>query len=202
MADTYCSPLQVRREAQVNYEQLGFDKESDYTGHLQETLIPAAQEQIDNFVGHNFLHNTGGTILLDSNGLDFLMIPPPYIPVLDITSVHLDNVEITSSIKFYPSYIAYPGGIFTKSSTSMQNVQVVLDYGYEEVPKDIMYVCMRLCANRVIDLVRRRMLPNQIAAAMQQEYLSMRGVLNAPELFTDELKEMLRPHIYSRMEVT
>lgn len=198
----YCTPLEVKQEAQVKHTQLDFDTDSDYVGHIQNTLIPMAQKIIDNFVGHNF-ENNSGTLNLDGSGQNILMIPPPNVPVTAITSVEIDDVDVTSSIKFYDSYIAIEGGTFTKNESNLQNVEIVLTYGYSEVPADVKYICARLVANHLIERVRKKMMPDLIAQTLQADSgtgltVSMRG----HKVFTDELKEMLRPYVFSFMDVS
>ena len=172
--------------------------DSDYESFIQEQLIPAAMKRIDAYCNHNFQNNSG-TVTLDGNGKDTLLIPPPYVPVISVSSVTISSAAATlTDIKSYASYIAYDGGHFTKD---YQNVVVVLTYGYTSIPADIEYACAQLVANVLIDLVRRKILPDMVAQAMQAQGGNANMLFASPHVFTPDIKEILNEYRYSTMGV-
>lgn len=161
-------------------------------------MIPAAMKRIDAYCNHNFQSNSG-TLNLDGNNKDVLIIPPPYVPVISVSSVTVDNTVATASdIKTYDTHIAYDNSSFRKD---YQNVQVVLNYGYTEVPADLEYACAQLVANALIDLVRRKILPQMVAQVMQAEGGNASLLFASPYVFTADIKEILNKYRYSSMGV-
>jgi hypothetical protein len=198
----YCLPDLVRSLSQIGFNQLGFADDTTFGTFLQGTLIPAAQRVIDRYVAHNFQNNSG-TVLLDGNGKDVLLIPPPYLPVLDVDSVKVDGASV-SRIKYYDTYIAYDGGRFTENNSNHKNVEVVLDYGYSSVPEDVALVCAQLTSNMLADMLRRRLMPDVVAGAMQSnsETVIISGIGKSIQVFTPELRDVLDMYRYSHMDVT
>jgi len=193
----YCLPLTVKFLSQIKYTQLEFDSDSDYESYIQQQLIPPAQKVIDGYCNHNF-NNNSGTITLDGNGKGVLIIPPPYVPVINVSSVTVDGTDVTSDIKTYDTYLAYDGGTFTEDE---QNVTITLNYGYSSVPDDIEYICAQLCANILAEIVRKKMLPDTVAQALNATAGSG-AIFSSPRVFTRELKEMLNPYRISSFYVT
>jgi hypothetical protein len=190
--------------AQIQGKQLGFESESDYESFIANQLIPAAQQIIDNFVGHNFQLNTNVVLKLDGRGKRILMIPPPYLPIISVSSVQIDGVEIVSGIKVFETYLASDTRYFTENQARHQNVQVTLTHGYAAVPQDVSFVAAQLVANMISDMVRRRLMPDTISKAMQTnaETVIIGGMGKSASVFTAELKAMLNNYTYTRMDVT
>ena len=200
----YCTPSQVDSFSQIAYGQLGFSGTAAYGSFLSGTLIPAAQKIIDNYVDHNFQSNIG-TLLLDGNGKRVLIIHPPYVPVLSAGTVKVNDVNVTSNIKTYSTYLAYEGGVFTEDASNRQNVQVTLAYGYDEVPSDVQYVAAQIAANILADMLRRKLMPDTVAKAMQSnaETVIVTGMAkNAVIMATSELRGILDGYRFSRLDVT
>jgi hypothetical protein len=194
----YCQPLAAKFLSQVQFSQLSFETDSDYESFIQEQLIPAAMKRIDAYCNHDFQNNSG-TVTLDGNGKDTLLIPPPYVPVQSVSSVTVSDAAATiSNIKSYDTYIAYDGGNFTED---YQNIVVILSYGYTEIPADIEYACAQLVANVLIDLVRRKILPDMVAQAMQAQGGNANMLFASPYVFTPDIKEILDQYRYSTMSV-
>lgn len=203
LTTAYCTAAQVKMFSQITYTQLEIASDADYSSFIDSYIIPEIQKAIDSYVGHSFLSNSG-TLTLDGNGKNVLFIKPPYVPVLAVSSVTLDGTAITSSIKTYDTYLAYEGGIFTCDRNNRQNVQVVLTYGYSSVPADVQLTCALACSNLLADLVRRKLMPDNVAAALQSG--SNAGVINglakATLLLHPEIRDMLDKYVYSTLDVT
>jgi len=195
----YCTPLATKWFSQVTYKQLDFDTEGDYEGFIQNVLIPAAEKVIDSYCHHDFNNNVGGTVTLDGNGKQKLVIPPPYVPVISVSSVTVDGTDVTSDIKSYSTYIAYDGGSFTED---YQNVVVVLNYGYASVPTDVELACAEYVANMLLELVRRKMIPDLIAQDLTREGGGATSLFRSSKVFTKEIKETLNKYVYSSVGVT
>ncbi|GAH11014.1 unnamed protein product, partial [marine sediment metagenome] len=149
MSVDYCSPLTVKFLAQAEYDQFGFDADPDYEAFIDETLIPAAMEFIDNYVGHNFQSNAG-TIRLDGSGKEALHInrigmvdtgsgyeTPKLLPVpmMTITAISFNGVAKTiTDFQIYDEVIRYENNIF---DAGRQNIVIEGTWGYASVPDDI-----------------------------------------------------------------
>jgi hypothetical protein len=199
----YCTSEVVKSFSQVQYKQLGLSDDSALDTLLENYVLPAAQKIIDNYVGHNFQNNSG-TVKLDGNGKEVIMIPPPYLPTLSLTSVTVDDVNVTSSIKRYPTYLALDGGNFTETNSDHQNVEVVLSYGYAAVPEDIGFACAEVAARQLTELVRRKLAPDVIARMMMKDddMANLSSVGRFSRILSPEIKEVLDKYRYSTMDVT
>lgn len=196
----YCSADLVKVYSQVAYNQLGFTSTELYGSFLAGTVIPSMQKTIDNYVNHNFLDNSG-TIKLNGNGKDVLPVPSPYVPIKTLTSVKVDDVDVTSEIKAYPAYLALGSGVFTEDT---QNVEVVLSYGYDSVPEDIQFVCAEMAAKEVTELLRRKVTPDVVARLIMRDddVKELPSFGRSGRVLTPELQEILNRYVYSNMDVT
>jgi hypothetical protein len=191
MTVDYSTPLASKFLSQVIFEQLSFDTDSDYEAFIQDRLIPASMKVIDNYCNHNFQNNSG-TITVDGNGKSVLPIHNPYLPIITVSSVKIDNSTVTTNIKTYETYIAYDGGTFTED---YQNVTITLTYGYATVPADIEYACAQHVANMLVELVRRKVLPDKVASSFDV-------ASQTPNVFTDDIKKILDKYKYVDVDVT
>ena len=132
------------------------------------------------------------------------MIHPPYVPVLAVSSVQINGVEAVGNIKSYDTYLAYEGGAFTEDYSTRKNVQVTLTYGYAAVPSDIQYATAQVTANMLADMVRRKLLPETVAKAMQAQAdtVVITGMSKSALILTSELRDLLDNYRFSRMDVT
>ena len=136
----YCGTLDIYvLGGDIQYQQLRQISAAVFNAWMDGTLIPKAQDMIDNYCGRNFKNNSG-TIDLDGNGKEVLSLtragkinslPGSLMPVplLSVTSVTVDSgANIATSIKWYDAYIAYDGCHFCKGR---QNVGII---GDEDAP--------------------------------------------------------------------
>jgi len=208
----YCSPLTVKFLAQVEYTQLGFDADPDYEAFIDETLVPAAMEFIDNYVGHNFQSNSG-TIQLDGSGKEVLHInraglvdtgsglaPPQLLPVpmLEITGISFDSVAKTpADFQVYDAFIAYEDNCF---AAGRQNIEIVGTWGYASVPDDVRYAAAQICANLLTEMIRSRMLPDLITPILTGGG-DVGALFRSPKVLTVSEKEILDRYRFSDITV-
>lgn len=194
---TYCGSADVRYFAQVQYDQLTeFGDESTFNSWVEGTLIPKAEFIVDNYVGHSFGTPSYGTLNLDGSGKSTLFLPVKYCPPLGFSAGSLDSAAInTDQLKCYDQYIRWDGGNFTEGK---QNVVLYGSYGYSSLPHDIQYVTAQLCANLLLDMVRRNVAPDlfrEILLTRSAEGEKGIGSLWAsPHVFTSEMKEILEKY--------
>jgi len=194
----YCGSALVKVLAQVKYTQLDFASDALYGSFIAGTLIPQAQKIMDTYVNHGF-GSYSSTFLLDGNSKKTLVMPPKYCPLIDVTTVILDGVDVTSNIKTYSNYLKYDDGIFTADE---QKVEVTASYGYTSVPSDVEYVCGALCAGALREMVRSKRVPDLIVGLMEAEGATVLGaIMGNPRIFTKELKELLDKYVFYQYEV-
>ena len=205
----YCGTLDVYYTGgNIQYQQLGFAALATYNNWVEGTLIPIAQDFIDNYVGHNFSDNSG-TIILDGGGREHLNISrvglvnglPPLLlplPLTDITSVTIDSgADVSASILMYDTFIRYDCNRFCVGN---QNVTIVADWGYATVPDDITYVTAQLCVNVLSEAIRRRMVPDLITAIMEGAG-AIGAIMRGPRVFTLNESAILDRYRYREIEM-
>lgn len=172
----YCGTMDVYYiGGNIQYQQLGFASKAVFDAWLAGTLIPKAQDMMDNYAGRNWKSNSG-TIDLDGNGKEVLSLsrvgkvnglPGSLFPVplLSVTSVTVDSgANISTSIKWYDSFIAYENQIFCKGR---QNVRIIGTWGNSAVPHDIQAVTAQICVNFLAEAIRMRMVPDIVTTVME-----------------------------------
>lgn len=203
MTVPYCTPLAVKFLSQIKYTQFEMASDSDYDGFIQDRLIPSAMKIIDGYAGHNFQNNLSSTITVDGSGKRIQLLPPPYIPAISVSAVTIGGVNVTSSIKVFPTYLAYENGFFYKSPSLYKNVSITLQHGYTQVPDDVEYCCAQLVANMLKEALKSKLTPASISKGMQSgaESVIVTGYKNA-FVFTEEIKGILDQYRYSYLEVS
>lgn len=199
----YCGSLDVRYIAQTQYDQLTeFATEAAFNNWISGTLIPQAEGIIDRYTGHQFGTPSLGTFVLDGSGKSILFFPTKWTPLIGLSAGSVDGVGLTmTQIKVYDQYIRYNNGNFTQGK---QNCVFYGSYGYLDkngspiVPDSVKYICAQLCANVLLDMVRRNVAPDlfrQILLTRTAEGERGIGSLWAsPHIFTEELKNMLNEY--------
>jgi len=214
MAGTYCGTLDIYYiGGHILYQQLGFSTITTFNNWLNGTLIPKAEDMIDNYVGHNFRNNTG-TIDLDGNGLESLPItrlgqvdgaPPRLMPVflISVGTVTIDEAvdtgtNVYSSCKIYDTFIVYEDQTFCKGR---QNIHIKGSWGYTSVPHDIQYVTAQVCVNAMREAIRTRMVPDLITSVMEGGGRLAEAIMYGPRVLTPNEKEILERYRYREIEV-
>ena len=224
MAELYAGTFDVHTFAQVDWRQVGFPSLASYNAWLQGTLIPKAQDMVNNYCKHNFYENRG-TIVLDGSGKraqpifnhaltvysnqyesDTTGIVRPTellpLPLIAVTAVEIDGTALTlSDVSVYNSYLAQENCTF---DWGRQNVTIKGTWGYGTYPHDIQYVTAQLCANALNDMVRRRMLPDLVTPILEKGDASTRAMamlFRSPRVLTQNEKDILNRYLFHAIEV-
>lgn len=191
----YTDAETVRYFAQVDREQLNFKNETDYDSFINDVLIPKAQALIDHYCNHSFTLRLVD-YYLDGSGKSTLWLPPEYCPPVMFGTVTVDGVSVTiADIHLSEQFIQWDGGSFNASSP--KGIHLIGSAGFGTIPTDIQMVTDQLCANSLLDMVRRKMAPDlfsEIIRAGPETGGGGRNLLAAPWIFTKDLKQMLEPH--------
>jgi len=204
----YCGTLDIYYlGGHILYQQLGFAAEATFNAWLEGTLIPKAQDMIDNYVGHNFRENSG-TIDLDGNGKEALSVtrighvnalPDRLMPVplLSVTSVTIDSgTNIAANIDWYDGFIAYDCGHFC---AGRQNIRIVGTWGYTSVPHDIQYVTAAICINTLREAIRTRMVPDLVTTIMEGSG-AIGAIMQSPKVITANETGILERYRFREIE--
>jgi len=199
----YCGSLDVRYYCQTQYDQLTeYGDVATFNNWIAGTLIPQAEKVIDRYIGHHCGTPSYGTLNLDGSGKQVVWLPAKYTPFIGASGGSIDSVGITmSDLRYYDQHIARNAGNFP---TGFQNVTLNGSWGYLDgnrlpiVPEDIQYICSQLCANVILDLVRRNVAPEifrqiMVTRTMEGER-GMGSLWASPFVLTEELRQMLNEH--------
>ena len=205
----YCGTIDVYYTGgNIKYQQLGFASLGVYNNWVLGTLIPIAQDFVDNHVGHDFNDNSG-TILLDGGGRNHLNISriglvnalPPLLlplPLKAITTVKIDSgADVSADIKMYDTFIRHDCNHFCVGN---QNVEIVGEWGYDAVPDDIAYVTAQLCVNVLREAIRTRMVPDLITTIMEGSG-AIGAIMRSPRACTVNEKEIMDKYRYREIEM-
>jgi hypothetical protein len=204
----YCGTVDVYYiGGHIKYQQLGFTSEPLFNVWMEGTLIPKAQDMMDNYTGRNWKLNSG-TIDLDGNNKEALplsraghinSLPGSLLPVplLSVTSVTIDSgANISTDIRWYDSYIAYVCGHFCKGR---QNVRIIGTWGNSVVPHDIQAVTAQICVNFMTEAIRMRMLPDIMTTVMEGSG-NISALMRSPKVLTVNEKAVLDRYRFREIE--
>lgn len=190
---TYTTPYVVRMLAQVEYAQLGFQSNGDYEDFIQHYLIPQADSRIDQYCNHSFGTPTIGTFSLDGSGKSVLFLPTERCPLLGITAGSCDSTAIpVTALKVHEQYVEWDGGVFSQGKL---NVTLAGSYGYTSRPADIESASAQICANMLIELVRKKVLPDLF------KNTESGALVSSSKAFTSEIKDMLNPYVLKYVDI-
>ncbi len=187
----YTTPYVVRMLAQVEFNQLGFNSNGDFEDFIQHNLIPQADKRIDSFCNHSFGTPTIGTWSLDGTGNSVLFMPTERCPVIGISAGSINSSAVTvSSIKVHDQYLQLDGGVWSEGK---KNVTLAGSYGYASFPNDVGWVSAQICANILLDMVRKKVLPDLI----QREEGGV--IITSTKSFNKEIQETLEPYVFTEV---
>ena len=175
---SYITAAEVKEVAMITHDQIGLATDAAYSTFLTNTLIPEAQDLIDNHVGHNFLL-TSGTIRLDGSGKEIQhvnrfgctiiggstfypqLLP---LPLVFVGTIVIDGATQTlTDFQIYKTYVAHENNYF---ASGRQNVDLVATWGYGtisgDVPNDVKYITGQVCANALRNMLKRWIAPQEI----------------------------------------
>lgn len=186
----YTLAATVKIFAQVKHTQLQFAADADLDTFLTDTLIPKAQEIINQYCNHRFdLHLVD--YHLDGSGKRTLWLPPEFCPPNMFGTITVNGVAVAiSDIHLSEQFIQWAAGSFISSSP--KGIHLIGSAGYTTIPTAIQYVTDQICANVLIDMVRRNVAPNVFKANLATDApdAGYTSVFASPRVFTKELKQM------------
>jgi hypothetical protein len=198
---SYVTAQTVKYLAQVSHTQLDMEDEIEFDSFITDHLIPQCERFIDNWVCRQggrdgtvrYFNLTTDTFTLDGNGKSVLFVPPRFAPLRSVGTLTIDGGAITASdiaVGNYGQYIEYDGGIFTSGE---MNISVTGSYGYANVPADISYIAGQLCANVLLDMVRRRIAPQYFISWLQGrgQSIEIRTLFAQPVMLNFDFKRLL-----------
>lgn len=151
MGDPYSSTARVKEQTQVEADELGLT--SSEFDNLIDTLLRQSRDKIDSYCRRDFELHESVTIELDGDGERVLNLPNP---VHSVSKVVVDEDELDADAYQFKPYGSLLKDEETRTVTSrygqtdpvgtslteyaweegVNNVEVTLTYGYEQVPDD------------------------------------------------------------------
>ena len=184
----YCSAIDVDYAAQVKFTQLEFGSQAAMDTYIETALIPQAQKLIDSYCGRQFFTKSG-TLIFDGTGKALLFLLPEYTPFLGVSGGTIQTSPIdVLAVKVHDQFLELYGAAWT---TGKKNVTIVGSYGYVAVPDDIRFTCAQICANSLVDMVRRKMFPQAFLAQANAGGEGAPVQMASSSIFTKPLKENL-----------
>lgn len=151
---SYCTVEDVLRLL-AGYDLSRLGDEERQKARIRE-LLPATRAAIDAEAGRDFLFHAEAEVWVDGGGSDRLLLSAEgVVPVWAVRRVEIGGVEVAAR-----EYVCYGdegtlrmrpggrwGGVFPKG---VQNVRVVLDWGYRSPPEEISLAQAKLVAAQVL----------------------------------------------------
>ena len=178
---TYTTAAKARDEIQIEYEDIGFQDETQYED-LIDALILYAERIIDNYckVPSGFFVAAGVETTdeyHDSDGTGFFNLN--YYPITSITSLSRNSASLQQAAAWAAlvagpgvgsDYIAYPdyrdhGKIYIYNrapGTGYRNIKCTYKAGYAAIPADVTQVTNEIVANIVRSILKRKLTPQDI----------------------------------------
>ena len=208
----YCTSDLVKYLSQVTYGELAFSTLVAYNSWVDGTLIPQAENFIDNYCGGREgsiaplrrFNAIRGTIRLDGSGKNFLFFPPYFTPLMGIGSLTVDGGAVANaSLHINDQFLQYDGGVFREG---IKNVYFVGTHGYGTVvPPAIQYVCGQMSANILLEMKRKVKVDGVLSTGVGgmgfTSALANPSLLNAPWIFTPDLKTALDEYRFTWIEL-
>ena len=129
---------------------------------LIEELLDDATSFIDRFCNRDFAHHENDAVQIDGNGRNTLRLPRQW-PIIEIHSIEIGGSEIPED-----SYRVKPGrdlaewnsGLIERRNSywpqGWENIEIVLDWGFEEPPLEIDDIAEGLAAGAILDFLHNQ----------------------------------------------
>ena len=165
---------------------------------IVQKFLDVASAKIDSFCQRDFLLHTDATIKYDGNDLDTLLIRET--PIVSIASLKISD-DVIGSDKFV-SYdwgkIRLKNGLtFTED---IQNIEIVLTYGYSEVPGMIKHICVLLVKDLIQDTLKFEETEGAKGIKMGDVDIAYEDA-DKTILLTEKMKDDLLPFVKKFVEV-
>lgn len=156
----YGSIEEVIQESAVSPEDVHeIDSGEELKGLIREMLIEASN-LIESFAGRDFWHYEDETANVDGNGRSELRLSKAsgglFYPITEIRSVSISGSELPASeYRAKPSEGKFDPGILERRNSvwpaGWENIEVDLDWGFEEVPPAIDAVAEGMVIDAILE---------------------------------------------------
>lgn len=193
----YTTLSRVKSLAQIEYEHLKFDTDSEYDA-LVNQLIENAESVVDNFcqVDEGFFDAGGITITDEYHDFRTKYIQLNNGPVISITTLSINTAAYGSTpswdlVDAENRYLNKKTGVVYLYNLTFhvteQNVKVTYVAGFSATPNNVRYVTEQLCSNILHVVLQRKVSP-----IVRVDEWAVR--MADPKIFTPELKQMLKKY--------
>jgi hypothetical protein len=153
LIDTYCEVDDVLRLL-TGCDLSGLGESTEIESRILD-LIGSTYSEVNREAGRDFVHHEAVEILADGTGNDCLCLGARGIcPILAVQEVEVDGALLPAT-----AYACYaqegairlrPGAAQTSFPKGVQNVRIVLDWGYASPPGDIRLAQAKIVAAQVL----------------------------------------------------
>ena len=152
--NSYCTVEQVcALLAGYDLSRLG---DSQAVNERIQDLLGATRKAVDTLAGHDFAWHADDEIAMDGSGTDRLALAPlGIVPVSTVQQIAISGQDVPAD-----DYVLYPqvGEIRLQPTASigncfpsgLQNITLVLDWGYAEVPAQVSMAQAKITAAQVL----------------------------------------------------
>ncbi len=151
---SYCTIQQVQALL-VGYDLSRIGNQEAVTERIQQ-LLSLTRQAVDKAAGRDFLWHADETIILDGSGTDRLSLAPQgVVPIELVQEIQIKGRSVPAA-----DYVVYGeiGEIRLKPSASIgscfpagqQNITLTLDWGYAQVPADVVMAQAKLTAAQLL----------------------------------------------------
>ena len=193
----YISASDVKSYSRITYSDLGYSSDTEFDTFLDD-LITQIEAVIDEHcnVPSGFF-KAGGLSFTEQYDYDESFIRLKHYPVLSVSSVYYNTAgygqteswsEVTSTY-----YILYSDEGLIKIINKVpaikeKSIKITYTAGYSAVPDAIKHVAVQLCSNFLHAILQRKISP-----VVRVDEFTIKMII--PEIFTEELKMLLEPHV-------
>ena len=197
---SYCTIEQVRALL-AGYDLSRIGETQDVDDRIQ-ALQPVSAQAVDRIAGHDFWWHADEQLTIDGPGTDRLSLAPRgIVPLAQVYKISISGQQVLAD-----DYVVYPqiGEIRLKPSASigssfpagLQNIELVVDWGYAEVPAEVSMAQAKLIAAQILSEAAGE--TSQTAAVRIGDYAvryAREGKYGAViERLAEEAHEALRPY--------
>jgi len=151
---SYCTIEQVRALL-TGYDLSRIGASQDVDDRIQ-SLLAVTVQAVDRIAGHDFRWHADEQLTVDGSGTDRLSLTPlGIVPLARVYEISISGRQVPAD-----DYVVYPqiGEIRLKPSASigtsfpsgLQNIELVVDWGYAQVPAEVSMAQAKLIAAQIL----------------------------------------------------
>ena len=151
---SYCTVEHVQALL-VGYDLSRIGDDQAVAERIQQ-LLSLTRQAVDQAAGHDFLWHADDQIIIDGSGTDCLSLAPEgVVPLAAVQQVQIAGRPVSTT-----DYVVYkqtaeirlkPGaGIGSYFPAGLQNISLTLDWGYAQVPAEVVMAQARLTAAQIL----------------------------------------------------